>query len=197
MSQLWMPDAVRLDIGHPLPTGGGPAKAIAHITWDHNTTENDPVGLEPYDGVVAFFVRNNAAKAVAPHILWDPFTGRRTQFHPATSRSKDLGTQASGARANRAGAVVIQIEALFFPFCRVWGKVYGRLIDTPCKGWPELNAWVRAWGVPDTWPMGKPVDFTPRRSEIVWRTQAGWFAHAQVPESDRQCPGTWPAFTTA
>ncbi|MGO4426454.1 peptidoglycan-binding protein, partial [Streptomyces sp. MCAF7] len=92
------------------------------------------------------------------------------------------------------GKVVIQVEALFFPYCRVGGKVYAKLTDTPLKGWPALNSWIRSWGVPDAWPMGRPVDFTARRSERVWETEAGWYAHAQVPENDHTDPGSWPAF---
>jgi hypothetical protein len=45
--------------------------------------------------------------------------------------------------------------------------------------------------------MGRPVDFTPHRSESVWETQAGWYGHQQVPENDHQDPGSWPAFVGA
>lgn len=194
---LWMPGATRLDIGGHVLTDGGPAKAIAHITWDRNATASKPVDLVPYENLVSYFGRNPAGRAAAPHILWDPFTGRTTQFLPATSRSKSLADRPGGTRTNRAGKVVIQVEALFFPHCRIGGQVYARLVDTPCEGWPALNAWVRSWGVPDTWPMGRPTSFAPNRSEGVWRTQAGWYGHSQVPENDHQDPGTWPAFATA
>ncbi|WP_206337096.1 MULTISPECIES: hypothetical protein [Streptomyces] len=43
--------------------------------------------------------------------------------------------------------MVLQIEALFFPWCRVGGKVYESLDDTPGEGWDELHAWVKSWGV--------------------------------------------------
>lgn len=194
MPDLWMPGATRLDIGDHAPTDGGPAKAVAHVTWDRNASAAKPVDLVPYETLVSYFGRNASGKAAAPHILWDPFTGRFTQFVPANSRSKSLADQAGGTRTNRAGSVVIQVEALFFPYCRVGGKVYPRLVDTPCKGWTELNAWIRSWGVPDSWPMGKPVDFTSHRSETVWETKAGWYAHAHVPENDHQDPGSWPDF---
>ncbi|MER5882725.1 hypothetical protein ABT160_02735 [Streptomyces sp. NPDC001941] len=197
MPDLWMPGATRLDIGDHAPTDGGPAKAIAHITWDRNATAAKPADLVPYTNLVEYFGRNPDGKAAAPHLLWDPFTGAVTQFHPATSRSKSLADQAGGTRTNRAGSVVIQIETVFFPYCRVGGRVYAELTDTPCKGWPELLAWVRSWGVPDVWPMGRPIDFAPRRSESVWESRAGWYAHAHVPENDHQDPGSWPAFTTS
>lgn len=196
MPDLWMPGATRLDVGDHAPTDGGPAKAVAHITWDRNATASSPADLVSYETLQNYFGRNASGMAAAPHILWDPFTGRATQFVPANSRSKSLADTAGGTRTNRAGAVVLQVEALFFPYCRVDGKVYARLADTPCKGWPELLAWIRSWGVPDRWPMGRPVDFTSRRDEAVWETQAGWYAHAHVPENDHQDPGSWPGFAT-
>ncbi|MEU9198842.1 hypothetical protein [Streptomyces sp. NPDC048332] len=196
MPNEWMPGATRLDIGDHAPTDGGPAKAIAHITWDRNATAKAPAALVPYENLRDYFGKNPAGRAAAPHILWDPFTGRITQFVPASSRSKSLADAAGGTRTNRAGSAVIQVEALFFPYCTVGGKTYARLADTPCKGWAELNAWVRSWGVPDAWPMGRPTDFTPHRSEAMWEKKPGWYAHAHVPENDHQDPGSWPAFTT-
>ncbi|MEU2233170.1 endolysin [Streptomyces vietnamensis] len=192
-----MPGATKLDLGDHAPTDGGPAKAVAHVTWDRNGTAAKPIDLVPYERLVEWFGRNPAGKPSAPHILWDPFAGRFTQFVPANSRSKSLADRPGGTRTNRAGRVVIQVEALFFPYCRVAGKVYPSLVDTPCKGWAELNAWIRSWGVPDTWPMGKPVDFTSRRSEAVWEEKGGWYAHAHVPENDHQDPGSWPTFVEA
>jgi hypothetical protein len=192
MPDLWMPGATRLDIGDHAPTDGGPAKAIAHITWDKNATAAKPIDLVPYEILRSYFA--GSGKGVAPHILWDPFTGRITQFVPATSRSKSLADQAGGTRTNRAGSVVLQIEALFFPYCRVGSTVFPRLVDTPCKGWPELQAWVHSWGVPNTWHMGVPDGYKSRRSASTWATKPGWYAHGDVPENDHTDPGWWPAF---
>lgn len=132
---------------------------------------------------------------MAPHLLWDPFTGRFAQFFPADSRSKSLADPPGGTRTNRAGRVVLQIEALFFPYCRTDGTAFANLTDTPARGWARLNAWTRSWGVPDTWPMGRPTGFTSHRSESVWETQGGWYAHAHVPGNDHTDPGSWPGFT--
>jgi hypothetical protein len=192
MAELWMPGATRLDVGDHAPTDGGPAKAIAHITWDKNATAAKPVDLVPYTNLRSYFAGGGAA--VAPHILWDPFEGHFTQFVPANSRSKSLVDTVGGTRTNRAGSVVIQVEALFFPYCRVGKTVYAKLTDTPCKGWAELQAWVHSWGVPNAWPMGKPTDFSSHRSEAVWEKQGGWYGHSQVPENSHQDPGSWPAF---
>ncbi|MGW3821782.1 peptidoglycan-binding protein [Streptomyces sp. NPDC005071] len=197
MADLWMPGATHLDVGDHAPTDGGKAKAIAHITWDRNATAAKPVPLVPYENLADYFGRNASGRAAAPHILWDPFTGRFTQFVPANSRSKSLVDQSGGTRTNRAGSVVIQVEALFFPYCTVAGKAYARLVDTPCLGWDRLNTWVRSWGVPNTWPMGRPADFTSRRSESTWETEGGWYGHSQVPENTHQDPGSWPTFVGA
>ncbi|WP_030208246.1 peptidoglycan-binding protein [Streptomyces sp. NRRL S-87] len=197
MPDLWMPGATRLDIGDHAPTDGGPAKAVAHVTWDRNASAAEPADLVPYETLVTYFGRNPDGKAAAPHLLWDPFTGRLTQFHPADSRSKSLVDRAGGTRTNRAGSVVIQVEALFFPYCRVDGRVYARLRDAPCKGWAALRDWVHAWGVPNVWPMGQPTDFTAHRDESVWERQGGWYAHAHVPENDHTDPGSWPDLADA
>lgn len=193
MPELWMPGATRLDIGDHAATDGGPAKAIGHITWDRTATAAKPQDLVPFETLRSYF--SGSGKGVAPHILWDPFTGRICQFVPADSRSKSLADLAGGTRTNRAGSVVIQIEALFFPYCQVDDKVYAKLGDTPCKGWTELHAWVASWGVPDVWPNGRPEDCT--RDERTWETRAGWYPHAAVPENTHSDPLSWPAFPAA
>lgn len=193
MPDLYLPGATRLLVGNTAPTDGGPAKAIAHITWDKNATASNPADLVPYETLQEYFGVNPAGKAAAPHILWDPFTGRFSQFFPANSRSLSLADGAGGTRTNRAGSVVLQVEALFFPYCRVNGKVYARLADTPCLGWDKLLAWTDSWGVPHAWPNGRPEDCT--RNEETWRTKAGWYPHKGVPENDHTDPLSWPAFS--
>lgn len=194
MPDLWMPGAERLPIGDVAPTDGGPAKAIAHITWDRNASRAKPQDLVPYANLRSYFAENASGRAVAPHLLWDPFTGQTAQFFPANSRSLSLKDGPGGTRTNRAGSVVIQVEALFFPWCRVKGKVYESLVNTPCEGWDKLCDWAASWGVADSWPMGRPTGFTGKRDEKIWSTRGGWFAHAHVPENDHTDPGSWPGF---
>ncbi|GAA0652076.1 hypothetical protein GCM10009535_32980 [Streptomyces thermocarboxydovorans] len=194
MPNSWMPQAVKTDVGDHAPCDSGiPAKAIAHITADRRATAEAPLDLVPFANLKSFFTGGGIGSA--PHILWDPFTGSFAQFFPATSRSKALADAPGGVGTNRAGKVVIQIEALFFPHCRVDGKVFARLVDTPCKGWGELNAWVKSWGVPDVWPMGRPTALSRDTSPAgVWTSRGGWYAHAHVPENDHVDPGSWPQF---
>ncbi|MCX5285700.1 peptidoglycan-binding protein [Streptomyces sp. NBC_00198] len=191
MPDLYLPGATRLDIGDHAPTDGGPAKAVPHITWDLNATAGKPRDLVPYEKLRDFFA--GGGRGLAPHLLWNPFNGAVTQFVPATSRSKSLADASGGTRTNRAGSVVLQIEALFFPYCRVGTTVYPRLVDTPCAGWPEILDWARSWGVPDRWPNGRPESCT--RDEHTWETEAGWYPHKSVPENTHDDPLSWPAFT--
>jgi hypothetical protein len=193
MPELWMPGAIRTDVGgHAACDTQYPAKAIGHITWDRNATAAKPQDLVPFANLKSYFTGGGVG--MAPHILWNPFSGGFAQFYPANSRSKSVVDVAGGTRTNRAGKVVIQVEALFFPYCRVDGKVYATLADTPCKGWQQLQDWVTSWGVPQAWPMGHPTDFSPHRNEHVWETEGGWYGHSQVPENSHVDPGSWPAF---
>lgn len=193
MAEDWMPGAKKIPSSNTAPTDKQyPAKAIPHITWDRNATAAKPADIVPFSALESYF-STGGGKGSAPHILWDPFTGECTQFFPASSRSLSLVDNASGTRTNRAGAVVIQIEALFFPYCRVNGKVYPKLTDTPCAGWAELNAWVKSHGVVDSWPMGKP-NGTSQRSEAIWVSKGGWYGHSQVPENTHTDPISWPDF---
>ncbi|WP_236067246.1 peptidoglycan-binding protein [Streptomyces brasiliscabiei] len=162
--------------------------------WDHNATKAKPQDLVPYANLRSYFGSNASGRQVAPHVLWDPFTGKVVQFFPANSRSLSLRDLSGGPRTNRAGSVVIQVEALFFPWCRVGSKTYESLTDTPCKGWDELHAWVASWGVANSWPMGKPNGFVSKRDERIWRIRGGWYAHGHVPENNHTDPGFWPGF---
>ncbi|WP_371102004.1 peptidoglycan-binding protein [Streptomyces sp. PU_AKi4] len=196
MPHPWMPQALKADVGDHAPCDPEfPARAIAHITADREADAEAPLDLVPFGNLEGFFT--GGGKGRAPHILWDPFTGAFAQFFPATSRSKALSDTAGGTRTNRAGKVVIQIEALFFPHCRVDGKVFARLVDTPCQGWDALHAWVSSWDVPDVWPMGPPTSLSRRTCpDDEWRSRGGWYAHAHVPENDHVDPGSWPAFVS-
>lgn len=193
MPDLWLPGATKHDIGNHAPTDHNyPAKAIAHITWDRNATASKPVNLVPFSNLVSYFT--GSGKGVAPHILWDPFVGSFAQFLPADSRSFSVADSTGGTRTNRAGKVVIQIEALFFPYCKWENKVYAKLTDTPCKNWQALENWIHSWGVDNRWPMGMP-NGKSNRDEHIWEAQGGWYGHSQVPENTHTDPISWPNFT--
>ncbi|WP_328404012.1 peptidoglycan-binding protein [Streptomyces sp. NBC_00390] len=194
MPDLWLPGAERHPLGDTAPTDTQfQPKVVWHITWDKNATAAKPADLVPFDALVRYFT--GAGRASAPHLLWDPFTGRIAQFYPANSRSKSVADAPGGTRTNRAGRVLLQVETLFFPYCRVNGKSYATVRDTPAKGLDKVLTWARSWGVPDDWPMGKPT-WKANRSDRVWASRGGHYAHGQVPENSHNDPGPmpdWPA----
>jgi hypothetical protein len=169
--------------------GDGGSRTIWHITWDKNATAAAPAPLVSFDNEVAYFA--SGGTGVAPHLTWDPFTGRIAQFFSATSRSKSVINAPGGVETNRKGNVCIQIEILFFPYCQVGGKTYATVADTPLVGLDRIMAWLRSWGVPDVWPMGAP-DWNSHRNAAVWDSQPGHYGHSQIPENDHTDPGPMP-----
>jgi hypothetical protein len=197
MPDLWMPGATKLDIGdHAQPTADPPRRSPTS-PGTRTPPPRSPSTSSP--------TRTSAATspAAAGRRPAHPVGPLRGALHAVRARQLPLQEprrQAGGTRTNRAGSVVIQIEALFFPYCRVGTTVYPRLTDTPCKGWAELQAWVHSWGVPNTWPMGRPDDFTSHRSASVWenhsrlvRAQPGPREHHQDPGSLAGVRGATPA----
>ena len=169
--------------------GDGGARTIWHITWDKNATFDNPKDLVSFEDLVSYF--SGAGAGVAPHVLWDPFTGRTAQFFTPRQYSKSVMNTAGGVETNRKGDVCIQVETLFFPNCRVNGKVYRTVAETPCAGLPTLMQWLRSWGVPDVWPMGAPT-WSANRNANTWDKMSGHYGHSQVPENDHTDPGPMP-----
>ncbi|GAO08679.1 hypothetical protein TPA0598_04_03150 [Streptomyces lydicamycinicus] len=195
MPDLWLPGAERHPLGDTAPTDTQYApRVIWHITWDKNASAKKPADLVPFDQLVRYFT--GGGSSCAPHLLWDPFTGRTAQFYPANSRSKSVVDSAGGTRTNRTGRVCLQVETLFFPYCRVNGRSYAAVRDTPAKGLDKIIAWARSWGVPDAWPMGSPT-WSANRSERIWEARGGHYAHGQVPENEHNDPGPMPKWPSS
>jgi hypothetical protein len=194
MPDLYLPDAERHLLDDAPPAHDGGARAIWHITWDRNATAAAPADLVPFGNLVGYFT--DGGRGAAPHLLWDPFTGRVAQFFAATSRSKSVVNLPGGVETNRQGDTCIQIESLFFPYCRVGGRVYPTLADTPCIGLDKIMAWLRSWGVPDVWPMGEPT-WQANRNAAIWDTRSGHYGHSQVPENQHTDPGPMPLLFAA
>ncbi len=194
MPDLWLSGAERHPLRDTAPTDTKYApRVIWHITWDKNATAAKPADLVPFDQLVRYFT--GGGSGAAPHLLWDPFSGRTAQFYPATSRSKSVVDTAGGTRTNRTGRVCLQVETLFFPHCRVNGRSYATVRDTPAKGLDKILAWTRSWGVPDAWPMGAPT-WSAHRNEHSWETEGGHYGHGQVPENQHTDPGPMPKWPT-
>lgn len=176
---------------HPTGNGGsmagtGGSRAVWHYTGDKDASASAPADLLPFDKLVGWFT--GSGKGYAPHILWDPFTGRLAQFIPGSQSARALVNLDGGVQTNREGNACLQIETLFFPYCRTGGAVYATIADTPKVGLPKLMDWLRGWGVPDVWPMGEP-DGTSNRDSYVWDHQSGHYGHSQVPENNHYDPG--------
>jgi hypothetical protein len=177
-----MPGAVRHPLGNTGAMNGGPARAVWHIT--SNATD------WTFANELGWFTDGGAD--VAPHLLWEPFTGEVAQFFPADSRS--LSLQNDGAvKTNRTGKYCVQIEIVFTEGETVNGKTYNSVRDTPCKGLDQIMAWLRSLGVPDAWPGGAPTAFARDTVSLdAWLKLGGHYGHNQVPGNSHLDPGPMP-----
>jgi hypothetical protein len=182
MTDLWMPGAVRHSLGNTGAMDGGPARAVWHITSNTNdwTFKNE----------LGYFTGGGAG--VAPHLLYDPFSGEIAQFFPADSRALAL-KNAGTVRTNRTGKYCVQIEIVFTQGETVNGKKYNTVRDTPCKNLDKIMAWLRSLGIADTWPGGAPTGFTRDTVPLAtWTGKGGHYGHNQVPGNDHVDPGPMP-----
>jgi len=185
MAQLWMPGAERRPEGNGGSMVGGPPRAVWHITWD----QLGPGGKMPsFDAIAGYLQRVN----YCPHLMWDPWTGRIVQFYPADQSARALANRAGGVETNRQGSRCIQVEVFFSPGAVRDGRTYKTVADTPCKGLPEIVAWMRGLGIPDRWPLGWPTWDRNSRSASTWQTTGGHYGHCHVPENDHTDPGPMP-----
>jgi hypothetical protein len=182
MADLWMPGAARHAVGNVGVMSGGPARAVWHITSNaHDWTFKNELG---------WFTGGGAA--VAPHVLWDPFTGEVAQFFPADSRSLSLQNDGT-VKTNRTGKYCVQIETVFTAGETVNGKRYATVRDTPCKGLDHIMAWLRSLGIPDVWPGGAPTGFVRDTvTASMWLNDGGHYGHHQVRGNSHVDPGPMP-----
>lgn len=179
MVNLWLPGAIKHDIGNVAGMDGGPARATHHTT--SNATD------WTFKNESAYFA--NGGRAVAPHLVADPFTGEIAQYFPATSRALALKNDGS-IKTNRTGKFNIQIEWVFTRGEVRNGKRYENLADTPMKPWPTIHAWLKTLGIPDTWPGGAPKAWARDTvTRDTWLSKGGHYGHFQVPGNTHVDPG--------
>jgi peptidoglycan hydrolase-like protein with peptidoglycan-binding domain len=182
MVDLWIPGAARHAVGNTGAMNGGPARAVWHIT--SNATD------WTFTRELGWFTGGGAD--VAPHLLWDPFTGEIAQFFPADSRSLSL-QNAGDVRTNRTGAYCVQIEIVFTEGETVGGKKYNSVRDTPCKSLDQITTWLRSLGIADTWPGGSPTGFVRDTVSLdSWLKLGGHYGHNQIPGNSHVDPGPMP-----
>lgn len=182
MADMWMPGAERYSNSDTGSMNGGASRATWHITSNSNdwTFKNE----------LGYF--RNGGRGVAPHLLWDPFTGQIAQFFPANSRALAL-KNAGDIKTNRTGKYNIQIEIVFTENETVGGKRYASVKDTPCKGLSKIVAWLRSLGIADGWPGGVPTSFARDTVSLdTWLERSGHYGHNQVPGNDHVDPGPMP-----
>lgn len=150
------------------------------FTW--HTTES-PAGGSYLTSIGAYLVRVGAE----PQVIYDPVTDRLGQFGPLNQSGRALKNDGA-RRTNREGKVNIQVEVLGRA-AKPWTTGFDPA-DKP--NFRKLLAAGRAWGIPDTWPAGKPPAYpsgSSSRSRSVWQEKAGHYGHSQVPGNDHGDPG--------
>lgn len=179
MVDLWLPGAEKHDLGDRGAMEGGPARA----TWHTTSNPND----HTFKNEKGWFT--GGGRGVAPHLLWDPFTGEIAQFFPADSRALAL-KNAGDVRTNRTGKYNIQIEIVFTEGEKVDGKVYKTVAETPRKNLYKILDWLRSLGIEDDFPGGEIVGFKRDTVSLAtWLHDGGHYGHNQVPGNDHVDPG--------
>lgn len=179
MVDLWLPGVEKHDVGNHGAMEGGPARA----TWHTTSNPND----HTFKNEKGWFTGGGAG--VAPHLLWDPFTGEIAQFFPADSRALAL-KNADGVRTNRTGRYNIQIEIVFTANEVVGGKVYKTVADTPRKNLDKIVSWLRSLGIEDHFPGGEITGLHRDTVSLkTWLEESGHYGHNQVPGNDHVDPG--------
>jgi len=151
-------------------------------TW--HTTES-PSGAKYFASIAAYLIR----VASEPQVIYDPDSDMIGQFGPLTSSARALKNDGT-RRTNREGRVNVQIEVLGRA-ASPWTKDFD---ESKKPNYRKLKAALRAHGIPDVWPAGKPPATAAAaakgsRSRTTWQTKGGHYAHAQVPGNDHWDPG--------
>ncbi|MEU6552126.1 endolysin [Streptomyces sp. NPDC046915] len=177
-----MPGAARHPINDTGAMNGGPARAVWHITSNAKDWT--------FAAELGWFT--GGGQGVAPHLLWDPFSGEIAQFFPADSRSLSL-ENAGSVKTNRTGKYCVQIEIVFTEGETVNGKKYATVKDTPCKNLDKIVTWLRSLGIADTWPGGAPTAFARDTVSLdAWTKLGGHYGHNQIPGNSHVDPGPMP-----
>ncbi|MFI2620406.1 peptidoglycan-binding protein [Streptomyces sp. NPDC018584] len=168
----------RQAIGGAMDTPGNPPRG----TW--HTTES-PAGASYFTSIAAYLIRVGAE----PQVIYDPLSDKLGQFGPLTKSGRALRNDGS-RRTNREGKVNIQVEVLGRA-SQPWTKGF----DPDKKpNFRKLLAAMRANGIPDVWPAGKPPATATAaskgpRSRTTWQTRGGHYGHSQIPGQDHWDPG--------
>jgi hypothetical protein len=182
MVNLWMPEASKHSVGNTGTMSGGPSRVVWHTT--SNTNDHT------FANELGWFTGGGAD--VAPHLLWDPFTGEIAQLFPADSRSLSLQNDGT-VKTNRTGKYCIQIEIVFTAGETVAGKAYKTVAETPCKNLDKILAWTDSLGISRTWVGGAPKGLVRETVSLTtWLNDGGMYGHNKVPGNSHVDPGVMP-----
>lgn len=163
-------------IGGAMDYPDNPPRAVWH------TTES-PAGASYFSSVGAYLIR----VASEPQVIYDPVSDKLGQYGPLNRSGRALQNDGS-RRTNREGKVCIQVEVL--------GRASSPWTNgfDPAKkpNFRKLLAAMRAWGIPDVWPAGKPVaksSSSMPRSRSTWQSKGGHYGHCHVPGNSHWDPG--------
>ena len=165
-------------IGGAMDYPGNPARTVWH------TTES-PAGSAYFTSIAAYLIRVGSE----PQVIYDPDSDKIGQFGPLTQSGRALKNDGS-RRTNREGKVCIQVEVLGRA-SQPWTKGFN-----PAKkpNYRRLIAAMRAHGIPDVWPAGKPAATAAAvakgaRSRTTWQNKGGHYGHCHVPANSHWDPG--------
>jgi hypothetical protein len=163
-------------IGGASDSPSKPPRAVWH------TTES-PAGGSYFTSIAAYLIRIGAE----PQVIYDPATDRLGQFGPLTQSGRALANDGS-YRTNRTGKVCIQVEVLGYARSP-WTNGF----DPAAKpNYRRLIAAMRAHGIPDVWPVGKPPATSAaatKRPKTTWENAGGHYAHGQIRGQNHWDPG--------
>lgn len=152
-----------------------PPRAVWH------TTES-PAGASYFTSIAAYLIRVGAE----PQVIYDPVSDALGQFGPLTQSGRALKNDGS-YRTNRTGKVCIQVEVLGRA-SQPWTKGF----DASKPNYQKLIAAMRAHGIPDVWPVGKPpatAAAATKRPKTTWENDGGHYAHGQIRGQNHWDPG--------
>ncbi|MFE6126717.1 peptidoglycan-binding protein [Streptomyces sp. NPDC056437] len=166
----------RQSIGGASDSPSKPPRAVWH------TTES-PAGGNYFASIGAYLIRVGAE----PQVIYDPVTDRIGQFGPLTSSGRALKNDGS-YRVNRTGRVCIQVEVLGYARSP-WTKGFN---PANKPNYRNLIAAMRAHGIPDVWPVGKPpatAAAATKRPKTTWENEGGHYGHSQIRGQNHWDPG--------
>jgi hypothetical protein len=199
VSDAWMPGAARF---RAASDGGALRGGAPRTVWQ-------ALGADPRVVTARSAAQRMDQHAKASHLVWNPLDGEIVQLIPITRAGRSLGwpegpdqlpltsPQRSGqvspppappegrlSEINAEGRLCVQICVVAY----AWEP----FTSGPMAGLQEILDWLDSWGMPRTWPSGRPAPFPHGHATFgnrrLW-ARGGHFGASQVPEWSAAGPG--------